>query len=48
MADNLRAAGLYLRGGFRVEGVRHRAVLGDGAAIDEYYMGKLLPAQDGI
>jgi ribosomal protein S18 acetylase RimI-like enzyme len=47
MTDNLRAVGLYLRGGFRMEGLRHRALLRDGAAIDEYYMGKLLPGPDG-
>jgi len=47
MTDNLRALGLYLRSGFRVEGLRHRALLRDGTAIDEYYMGKLLPDRDG-
>jgi ribosomal protein S18 acetylase RimI-like enzyme len=47
MTDNLRALGLYLRSGFRVEGLRHRALQRDGTAIDEYYMGKLLPGQDG-
>jgi hypothetical protein len=31
----------------RVEGLRHRALQRDGMAIDEYYMGKLLPGQDG-
>jgi RimJ/RimL family protein N-acetyltransferase len=47
MTGNLRALGLYLRSGFRVEGLRHRALVRDGTAIDEYYMGKLLPHQDG-
>lgn len=47
MADNLRALGLYLRGGFQVEGLRRQALARDGAAVDEYYMGKLLPPQDG-
>lgn len=47
MADNLRALGLYLRGGFQVEGLRRQALARDGATVDEYYMGKLLPPQDG-
>ena len=47
MTDNLRALGLYLRGGFRVEGLRHRALVRDGTAVDEYYMAKLLPDQNG-
>jgi RimJ/RimL family protein N-acetyltransferase len=29
MTDNLRALGLYLRSGFRVEGLRHRALVRD-------------------
>ncbi len=47
MTDNLRALGLYLRSGFRVEGLRHRALQRDGTATDEYYMGKLLPGRNG-
>jgi RimJ/RimL family protein N-acetyltransferase len=47
MADNLRALGLYLRGGFQVEGLRRQALARDGAVVDEYYMGRLLPPQDG-
>jgi ribosomal protein S18 acetylase RimI-like enzyme len=47
MADNLRALSLYLRGGFQVEGLRRQALARDGAVVDEYYMGKLLPPQDG-
>lgn len=43
MTENLRALSLYLRSGFLVEGLRYRALVRDGAAIDEYYMGKLLP-----
>jgi hypothetical protein len=31
MTDNLRAVGLYLRGGFRVEGLRHHALQRDDA-----------------
>jgi ribosomal protein S18 acetylase RimI-like enzyme len=47
MTGNLRAVGLYLRSGFGVEGLRRRALLRGGAAVDEYYMGKLLPGPDG-
>jgi RimJ/RimL family protein N-acetyltransferase len=47
MTDNLRALGLYLRSGFQVEGLRRQALVRDGTVIDEYYMGKLLPQQDG-
>jgi ribosomal protein S18 acetylase RimI-like enzyme len=47
MTDNLRALGLYLRSGFRVEGLRQRAVQRGGTGIDEYYMGKLLLHPDG-
>jgi RimJ/RimL family protein N-acetyltransferase len=43
MADNLRALGLYARCGFQVEGLRRRALIRDGAPVDEYYMGRLLP-----
>lgn len=43
MADNLRALGLYVRCGFQVEGLRRRALIRDGAPVDEYYMGRLLP-----
>ena len=43
MADNLRALGLYLRSGFQVEGLRRQAIVRDGAPVDEYYMGRLLP-----
>ena len=47
MTDNLRAVGLYLRSGFQVEGLRRHAIIRDGAPVDEYYLGKLLPQQDG-
>jgi RimJ/RimL family protein N-acetyltransferase len=47
MADNLSALGLYLRSGFQVEGLRREALARDGGVVDEYYMGKLLPPQDG-
>jgi ribosomal protein S18 acetylase RimI-like enzyme len=45
MTDNLRALSLYLRSGFRVEGLRHRALLRDGTAVDEYYMGSSCPTR---
>lgn len=45
MADNLRALHLYRRDGFHVEGLLRQAPARDGAVIDEYYMGKLLPQQ---
>ena len=41
-ADNLRALGLYLRGGFQVEGLRRDAIVRDGTLVDEYYMGRVL------
>jgi len=47
MSDNLRAVSLYLRNGFQVEGLRRRALSRDGAVIDEYYMGLLLPEHAG-
>ncbi|HEV2374171.1 MAG TPA: GNAT family N-acetyltransferase [Streptosporangiaceae bacterium] len=47
MTDNLRAFDLYLRSGFQVEGLRRQALFRDGTPVDEYYMGKLLPQQDG-
>jgi hypothetical protein len=43
-AGNLRALGLYLRCGFRVEGLRRQALVRGTTVIDEYYMGKLLAA----
>lgn len=45
MTDSLRAAGLYLRGGFEVEGLRPRCVRRRGTLIDEYLMGCLLSQQ---
>jgi len=45
MTDNLRAVGLYLRGGFEVEGLRRRCVRRRGTLIDEYFMGCLLSTQ---
>jgi RimJ/RimL family protein N-acetyltransferase len=42
MTDNLRAIGLYLRGGFQIEGCRRQALVRDGVVVDEYYMGQLL------
>lgn len=47
MTDNLRALGLYLRSGFQVEGLRRHPLVCDGAVIDEYYMGRLLPSPVG-
>jgi ribosomal protein S18 acetylase RimI-like enzyme len=47
MADNPRALSLYLHDGFQVEGLRRQALIRDGAVVDEYYMGKLLPPRDG-
>jgi RimJ/RimL family protein N-acetyltransferase len=46
MTDNLRALGLCPRSGFQVEGLRREALTRDGAVIDEYYMGRLLPSPD--
>ncbi|HYJ68071.1 MAG TPA: GNAT family N-acetyltransferase [Nocardioidaceae bacterium] len=42
MTDNLRAIGLYLRGGFQIEGCRRQPLLRDGIVVDEYYMARLL------
>jgi hypothetical protein len=46
MAASLRALGLYLRGGFQVEGLRRQALGRDGAVVDECYMGRLLLLHD--
>ena len=42
MEHNRRALGLYLSRGFQVEGLRRTAVDQDGAAVNEYYLGRLL------
>lgn len=42
MAHNRAALGLYLSCGFQVEGLRRAALDLDGAAVDEYYLGRLL------
>ncbi|WP_331766448.1 GNAT family N-acetyltransferase [Embleya sp. NBC_00896] len=42
MTHNRAALGLYLRCGFRIEGLRRAALHIDGTDIDEYYMGRLL------
>lgn len=42
MADNLRALGLYLRHGYRVEGLRHCSLVREGRCVDEYSMAQLL------
>ena len=42
-ADNERAIALYRRCGFTLEGKRRDALMHDGAYMDEYLMGKLLP-----
>jgi hypothetical protein len=39
MTDDFRTLGLYLRGGFKVGGLRRQALVRDGSVIDEYYMG---------
>jgi RimJ/RimL family protein N-acetyltransferase len=46
MTDNLRALRLYLRADIQVEGLRRQALdRRDGAMMDEYYMGRLIPHQ---
>jgi RimJ/RimL family protein N-acetyltransferase len=47
MADNERAARLYQRMGFEVEGRRRECLTVGGKLADELYMGKLLPAAHG-
>jgi RimJ/RimL family protein N-acetyltransferase len=47
MARNERAARLYERMGFEVEGRRRECLTVDGHLVDELYMGKLLPAATG-
>jgi RimJ/RimL family protein N-acetyltransferase len=47
MAHNERAARLYERMGFEVEGRRRECLTVDGKLADELYMGKLLPAAAG-
>jgi RimJ/RimL family protein N-acetyltransferase len=47
MAHNERAARLYQRMGFEVEGRRRECLTVDGKLADELYMGKLLPAAAG-
>jgi putative acetyltransferase len=42
MTDNSRAVALYRRHDYEVEGVRRRALVRNGVAVDEYYMGCLL------
>jgi RimJ/RimL family protein N-acetyltransferase len=44
MAHNHRAADLYKRMGFSVEGRRAECLLVDGRFVDELYMAALLPA----
>jgi RimJ/RimL family protein N-acetyltransferase len=43
MADNERAARLYERMGYVVEGCRRQCLLVDGRPVDELYMARLLP-----
>ena len=38
---NLRAIGVYLRHGFKVEGLRRSSLLVDGEYVDEYLMAVL-------
>jgi RimJ/RimL family protein N-acetyltransferase len=38
---NLRAIGVYLRCGFKVEGLRRSSLLVDGEYVDEYLMAVL-------
>ena len=44
MAHNERAVRLYERMGFEREGVRRRALLVDGAWVDEHFMARVEPA----
>ena len=46
MAHNERAVRLYERMGFVREGVRRRALLVDGAWVDEHFMARLSPLPD--
>lgn len=39
--SNLRAIGLYLHGGFQVEGLRRKSLVVDGREVDEYLMSKV-------
>jgi RimJ/RimL family protein N-acetyltransferase len=43
MAHNRRAAALYQRMGFSIEGRRSECLLVDGRFVDELYMAALLP-----
>lgn len=40
--DNRYAVNLYKKMGFKVEGIREKAMIVDGKYVDEYYMGKIL------
>lgn len=42
MVNNEGAVALYKKMGFKVEGVKEKSCLVDGAFVDEYYMGKIL------
>jgi RimJ/RimL family protein N-acetyltransferase len=46
MTDNHRALDLYLRNGFKVEGLRRDAILRGDRWVDEYYMSLLLRPED--
>lgn len=47
MAHNERAAALYRRVGYAVEGRARECLLVDGRLADELYMAKLFPADPG-
>ncbi|AIY83500.1 acetyltransferase domain protein [Clostridium baratii str. Sullivan] len=40
--DNRYAVNLYKKMGFKVEGIREKAMIVDGKYVDEYYMGRIL------
>ncbi|WP_392396641.1 MULTISPECIES: GNAT family N-acetyltransferase [Paenibacillus] len=44
MVPNERAAALYKKMGFEIEGVKRNSIRMDGKYVDEYYMGKIFEA----
>lgn len=47
MGHNRAAMILYDKMGYRIEGMRKSAIILSGAAVDEFYMGKLLTQKEG-
>ena len=45
LCGNEPAVRLYLKSGFRIEGVRRKSIRRNGVDADEYYMARLLPTQ---